>query len=78
MVQPPFAALDSIGARPLVQPALATLLEFEMFDCICNEYITAGNASRGQSLIEDTPAGPTKGLPAIFSLFPGCSPTSIS
>ena len=62
MIQPPFTALELIGVWSLVQPALATRLEFEVLDCISDEDVVARNAGRRERLIEDAPGRPNEGL----------------
>lgn len=62
MRQPPFAALDFVGVRSLVKPALATLLEFEVLYGIGNEDIIAGNAGRREGFIEDASSRPDEGF----------------
>ena len=77
LIEPPLAALDLVGVRLLVQPALAARLELEVLHRIGDEGLVARNAGIGERPIEQLPAGPTNGLPARSSLSPGCSPTSI-
>lgn len=62
MIEPPFATLDLIGIRPLVQPTLASCLEFEVLDRVGDENVRAGNSRPRQRLIEDATGGPNEGL----------------
>ena len=51
-IEPPFAALDLIGVRALVQAPLAAHLELEVLDSIGDEDVVARNAGVRQRLIE--------------------------
>src|SRR6185312_4008170 len=62
LLKPPFAAVDLVGVRALVQPALATHLVLEMLDRIGDEHARAVDAGLLQRLIKDAPRRPDEGL----------------
>jgi hypothetical protein len=55
---------------------LAALLELEMLDGVGDVGLATPASASARS--SSFPAGPTKGLPAMSSWSPGCSPTSAS
>ena len=54
-IEPPAAGLDFAPRRLLVQPELASLLMFEMFDRVCDVTRRSVKAGLGQRLIEHMP-----------------------
>ena len=74
LIEPPAAAVDLVGARTLVQAALATLLEFEMFDGIGDEdldLIQAGVSGRAvENATGRADEGATAQILVVARLFP--------
>src|SRR5262249_16603814 len=60
VIEPPFAAINFVGIRALVQAALAAHLMLEVFDRIGDEYILARDAGVLQRLIQEAAGGTDK------------------
>src|SRR3954447_21395965 len=67
-VEPPFAAIDFVGIRALVQAALAAHLMLEVFDRIGDEHILAHDAGTFQSLVQETTRRANKWVPGQIFL----------
>ena len=76
-IEPRPAGRDLARFRFLVDAPLAARLPSEMLHHIGDVYLRAIDAGRVERAIEQPPAGPTNGWPAVL-LSPGCSPTNIS
>ena len=62
LLEPPFAALDLVGVRLLVQTALAARLELEMLHGIGDKCLSARNAGVGERAIEQSSGRPDERL----------------
>lgn len=61
--EPPGAGLDLTGIRPRMQPALAALFEFEVFDGIGEIAFRPVDAGFVQALVQDAPGGSDERAP---------------
>ena len=78
VVEPPSAALDFIGVRPLVQPPLAALFELEVLDRMGDEDVAAPDAGVVQRPVENAAGRPDEGLAGEVLLVAGLLAKSIS
>jgi hypothetical protein len=74
LIEPPTAPIDLVGVRTLVQAALASPLEFEMFDGIGDENLNPIKAGVSCRAVENAAGRPDEGATAqifiIARLFP--------
>src|SRR5262245_64234371 len=68
LIEPPPAEVDLIGARTLVQAALAALLVLEVLDRIGHEYFTAIDAGFFHRAVEHAAGGTDKRPPGKIFL----------
>jgi hypothetical protein len=61
-----------------VDAAFAAWFPFEVFDNISDVRLFTIDACCIESIVEQRPAGPTKGLPERSSSLPGCSPINMT
>ena len=77
-VEPRPAGSDLRPVRLLVDPPLPARPPFEVLDRVRDVDLRAIDPCVVERLVEEPPAGPTNGLPALSSWSPGCSPTNIT
>jgi hypothetical protein len=77
-VEPRPARSDLRPVRLLVDPPLPARSPFEVLDRVGDVDLRAIDPASSSASSKSLPAGPTKGLPALSSWSPGCSPTNIT